>query len=55
MAFAGAPPDSAEILNPAAPHSAEILTDSQPGVEEDGNETPLFLNRFADIDDSDWK
>ena len=50
MACTGAPPDSAEILNPAPPHPVEILTNSQPGVEEDDDEAPMFPNPYADID-----
>ena len=60
MARTAAPPDSAEMLNPAPPHPMdnpapshpmEILTDSQPGLEEDEDEAPMFPNQYVDIDD----
>ncbi len=51
MASAGVPPDSAEILNSAPSHPVEIVTDSQPEVEEDYEDKSLFPNRYADIDE----
>ena len=51
MASAGVPPDSAEILNPAPPHPVEIVTDSQPGAEDDDKDKILFPNRYGDIDE----
>ena len=51
MASAGVPPDSAKILNPAPPHPVEIVTDSQPGAEDDDEDKILFPNRYGDIDE----
>ena len=34
----------------AAPDSAEILADSQPGVDDEDDDTPMFPNRYVDID-----
>jgi hypothetical protein len=51
MASAGVPPDSAGILNPAPPHPVEIVTDSQPGAEDDDEDKILFPNRYGDIDE----
>ncbi len=51
MASAGVPPDSAEILNPAPPHPVEIVTDSQPGAEDDDDDKILFPNWYGDIDE----
>ena len=53
MASTAAPPDSAEMLNPAPPHPVvilEIFTDSQPGVDDEDDDTPMFPNRYVDID-----
>ena len=47
MASTAAPPDS------APPHPVviqEIVTDPQPGVEDEDDNTPIFPNRYADID-----
>ena len=47
MASTAAPPDS------APPHPVvipEIVTDRQPGVEDEDDSTPIFPNRYADID-----
>ena len=51
MASAGVPLDSAGILNPAPPHPVEIVTDSQPGAEDDDEDKILFPNRYGDIDE----
>ena len=49
-----APPDSAEMLNPAPPHPVvipEIATDSQPPwVDDEEDNIPMFPNRYVDID-----
>ena len=53
MASTAAPPDSAEMLNPAPPHPVvilEIFTDSQPGVDNEDDNTPMFPNWYVDID-----
>ena len=47
MASTAAPPDS------APPHPVvilEIFTDSQPGVDDEDDDTPMFPNRYVDID-----
>ena len=47
MASTAAPPDS------APPHPVvipEIVTDRQSGVEDENDSTPIFPNRYADID-----
>ena len=47
MASTAAPPDS------APPHPVvipEIFTDSQPGVDDENDNTPMFPNRYIDID-----
>jgi hypothetical protein len=41
----------AEILNPAPPHSVEIVTDSKPEAEKDDDDKGLIPNRYADIDE----
>jgi hypothetical protein len=51
MAGAGVPPNLAEIINPAPPHPVEIVTDSQPGAEDDNDDKILFPNWYGDIDE----
>ena len=52
MASTAAPPDSAEMLNSAPPHPVEILTDSQPGVdvEDDDTRFPEMISRHIGSD-----
>ena len=50
MASTAAPPDSAELLNPDPRHSVKILADSQPGVDDEDDDTPMFPCRYVDID-----
>ena len=47
MASTAAPPDSAP-LHPVV--ILEIFTDSQPGVDDEDDDTPMFPCRYVDID-----
>ena len=47
MASTAAPPDS-DPRHPVV--ILEISTDSQPGVEDEDDEIPMFPNRYVDID-----
>ena len=47
MASTAAPPDS-DPRHPVV--ILEIFTDSQPGVDDEDDDTPMFPNRYVDID-----